>query len=283
MIRIIALDLDGTLLDSRKGLSPRNCRALEKAAEKGVHIVPTTGRFFGMMPECVRQLGFVRYAITVNGAAVFDRERDETVLREEIPLDMALGVIDALDRHDVIYDCYRNDWGWMNSAFIEKAGLYATDVHYLDMVRRFRNPVENLHEHLESTRAEGDVQKVMMFSRVDDPTAAELSAVRGTIAAEFPRIRVTASTWNNLELNIETAHKGNTLRRFAESLGYGLGECMAIGDGLNDLTMVESARYGVAMANAAEEVKRKAASLTLSNDEDGVAAAIEKAMAEGLI
>ena len=70
-IRIISLDLDGTLLDSQKRLSDANRAALEEAAAKGVHIVPTTGRFFGMMPQAVRDLPFVRYAITINGAQVY--------------------------------------------------------------------------------------------------------------------------------------------------------------------------------------------------------------------
>ena len=72
-VKIISLDLDGTLLDSQKRLSEENRLALEEAAERGVLIVPTTGRFFGMMPQAVRDLPFVRYAITINGAQVFDR------------------------------------------------------------------------------------------------------------------------------------------------------------------------------------------------------------------
>ena len=115
-IRIIALDLDGTLLDSQKRLSSANRAALERAAGKGILIVPTTGRFFGMMPPAVRDLPFVRYAITINGAQVYDRETDTALVRDEIPLETALGVMELLDGHDVIYDCYRNNWGWMTAA-----------------------------------------------------------------------------------------------------------------------------------------------------------------------
>ena len=123
-IKIIALDLDGTLLDSQKRLSEGNRAALEEAAAKGVHIVPTTGRFFGMMPQAIRDLPFVRYAITINGAQVYDRETDTAIVREEIPLDMALDIIRLLDRYDVIYDCYRSNWGWMTGSLQAKAGSY---------------------------------------------------------------------------------------------------------------------------------------------------------------
>ena len=274
-IGIVALDLDGTLLDSRKRLSPRNRAALERIADAGVLVVPTTGRFFGMMPEAVRELPFVRYAITVNGAQVYDRETDSALVREEIPLGDALAIMELLDGHDVVYDCYRDNWGWMTAALKAKAEDYATDEHYIRMVREFRRPVPDLKAHLRETASKGGVQKIMLFSRRDDRDAAELMAER------FPQIKVTASTWNNLELNAAAAHKGNSLRRFAEHLGLTLSNCAAFGDGLNDLSMVEMAGVGVAMANAAPEVKCVAARVTLSNDEDGVAAVLEQLEAEG--
>ena len=279
-IRIIALDLDGTLLDSEKRLSEVNRAALERAAEKGVLIVPTTGRFFGMMPPAVRDLPFVRYAITINGAQVYDRETDTAIVRDEIPLDMALGVMEVLDRYDVIYDCYRQNWGWMTAALQDKAADYATNEHYLRMVREFRRPVPELKAHLRETADQGDVQKVMLFARKEQGTGNReqgvLDEIRLELATKFPEIKVTASTWNNLELNIRTAHKGNALKRFAEHLGFGLGNCMAFGDGMNDFTMVEAAGLGVAMANAEPEVKRVARDVVPSNDEDGVAKGLDK-------
>ena len=143
-VKIIALDLDGTLLDSSKNLSESNRVALERAAAAGIHVVPTTGRFFGMMPECIRSLPFVRYAITVNGAQVYDRETDTAIVREEIPLATALGLMRILDAHDVVYDCYRNNWGWMTESMRAKAEDYATDDHYLRMIRDFRSAVPEL-------------------------------------------------------------------------------------------------------------------------------------------
>ena len=282
MIRIIALDLDGTLLDSEKRLSGANRDALARAAAKGVLIVPTTGRFFGMMPPAVRDLPFVRYAITINGAQVYDRETDTAIVRDEIPLDMALQVMELLDRYDVIYDCYRQNWGWMTAALQDKAADYATNEHYLKMVREFRRPVPELKAYLRETAADGDVQKIMLFARREEgrgkreESCGVLNAIRAEMAEKFPEIKVTASTWNNIELNIKSAHKGNALKRFAEHLGFGLESCMAFGDGMNDFTMVEAAGVGIAMANAEPEVKRVAKDVVPSNDEDGVAKGIEK-------
>lgn len=275
-IKIVALDLDGTLLDSQKRLSERNRRALERAAAKGVLIVPTTGRFFGMMPEAVRDLPFVRYAITINGAQVYDRETDKAIVREEIPVDAAIRMMELLDGHDVIYDCYRDNWGWMTASLQAKAPDYATDEHYLRIVREFRRPVPELKAHLRETAASGGVQKIMLFSRRADAEARELAAIRREMAEKFPDIKVTASTWNDLEFNASAAHKGNALKRFAEHLGLTLDNCAAFGDGLNDLTMIEAAGLGVAMSNAVPEVKAAASRIAPSNDEDGVAVVLEE-------
>ena len=280
-VRIIALDLDGTLLDSQKRLSEVNRDALARAAAKGVLIVPTTGRFFGMMPPAVRDLPFVRYAITINGAQVYDRATGAAIVREEIPLATALSVMELLDGYDVVYDCYRSNWGWMTQSLQDKVADYATNEHYLRMVREFRKPVPELKAHLRATASEGDVQKIMLFARNAPADGAEapaevLADIRRAVAVRFPEIKVTSSTANNLELNIASAHKGNALKRFAEHLGLTLANCMAFGDGMNDFTMVEAAGLGVAMANAEDEVKRVAKDVTLSNDEDGVAKGIDK-------
>jgi Cof subfamily protein (haloacid dehalogenase superfamily) len=173
-----------------------------------------------------------------------------------------------LDGFDVIYDCYQDNWGRMTASMQARAADYAPDAHYLKMIRELRKPYPDLKAHLEE---EGrDVQKIMLFAR-------DLS-VRARIAdglkVRFPELAVSASTFNNLELNSARAHKGLALKRFAEHLGFGLENCMAFGDGANDLTMVKAAGVGVAMSNACPEVLAAADYVTLSNDEDGVAAAI---------
>ena len=276
-IRIIALDLDGTLLDSGNNLSAVNRSALASAAEKGIHVVPTTGRFFGGMPESIRALPFVRYAITVNGAQVYDRATDAAIVREELPLEKALAVMRYLDGFDVIYDCYQDNWGRMTAAMQERAADYAPDAHYLKMIRELRKPYPDLKAHLEE---EGrDVQKIMLFAR----DLAVRAQIADGLKARFPELAVSSSTFNNLELNSANAHKGLALQRFAEHLGLGLENCMAFGDGANDLTMVRAAGIGVAMANACPEVLAAADYVTRSNDEDGVAAALRhfRACAEG--
>ena len=113
-----------------------------------------------------------------------------------------------------------------------------------------------------------EVENVPELDLSSDVTITE------AVTARFSSIKVTSPTWNNLELNIATAHKGNSLKRFAEYLGYTLDNCMALGDGTNDLSMIEAAGLGVAMSNAHPLVLAAADHVTVSNDEDGVAKAI---------
>lgn len=269
-IRIIALDLDGTLLDSEKRISPRNRAALEDAASRGILVVPTTGRFYAAIPAVVRDLQFVRYAVTSNGASVFDRVENRSVSEIPIPLHAALDVLDALGSFDCICDCYMDDWGWNSESNVEKADEYAPDAHYAAMIRDLRTHVPSLRDHLMATGH--DVQKILAY--VKDPSLYD--RIVKAVAAVAPGTVATASNSRMFEFNAAGAHKGAALSRLAESLGFRMQNVMAFGDGLNDLTMVRDSGLGVAMANAAPQVLSAARFVAPSNDNDGVAVALER-------
>lgn len=268
--KLIALDLDGTLLDSEKRITARTRAALDAAAARGIHIVPTTGRFFDAMPQCVRDLPFVRYAITCNGAAIYDRAEGRNIGECLIPLGKALAILGVFARFDVICDCYMDNWGWNSESNVAKADEYAPDAHYAAMVRDLRTHVPDLGEHLRKTGH--DVQKLLVYAK--DP--ALYRPIVAAVEEVVPGIVATASNSRMFEFNAPGADKGSAIARLAASLGFGMDRAMAFGDGLNDLTMVRDAGVGVAMANAVPEVLAAAKIVTASNDEDGVALAIER-------
>ena len=267
-IRLIALDLDGTLLGSDKQLSEENAAALARAAEEGIEIVPATGRFYRGMPQNIRELSYVRYVITVNGAQVFDVARQETVCGSEIPWERAVAVMERLDKLDVIYDCYQDGWGWMTRAFYDKAEQYAANVHSLDMIKNLRTPVPELKATLKE-RAKG-VQKIQIFFR-DMALRAEMLRA---FPQEFPDLVVTSSIVNNIEFNSREATKGVALEKLAAHLGVPVEQTMAFGDDRNDIPMLRAAGIGVAMGNAEEEVKNAADYVTDRCDDSGVAHAM---------
>ena len=269
-IRIIALDLDGTLLNSNKELTPGNLAALQKAADAGIEIVPTTGRFYGGMPEVIRKLPFVHYAITINGAAVYDVRKQQDIAKAEIPMQKAVEIMEYLDTLPVIYDCYMDNWGWMTRAMWEKAEEFAPNAHYLKMIRELRQPVPELKAHLKETGH--DVQKIQFF--VQDMKLHE--ELLQSLPIQFPEAAVSTSVGNNIEINDLHANKGEAIGKLAAYLGFDISETMSFGDGLNDLSMIKAAGIGVAMANACSEVLTAADEMTLDCDHDGVAAGIEQ-------
>lgn len=269
-IRLILLDLDGTLLNSAKELTARSRAVLQRAADAGVEIVPATGRFFDGMPEQIRALPFVHYAVTINGAEVLDLRRNRPLYTAEIPFSRAIEIMRWLDTLPVIYDCYMDNWGWMTAAHREQAAEFAPNAHYLKMIRELRKPVSELKAFLEEKQR--GVQKIQLFMR----DASQKAALMSELTRRFPETAVSSSVANNVEINDSGANKGEALRQLAAHLELDILQTMAFGDGLNDLAMIQAAGIGVVMENGEAELKQAAKYVTASCDADGVALAIEK-------
>lgn len=269
-IKLILLDLDGTLLTSEKTLSRENRAALEKAAGRGIEIVPATGRFYRAIPEEVRSLDFVRYAVTVNGGQIYDALEDKVLHRAEIPIGLAERVFDRAETLPVLYDCFLDDHAYMTRRQYEMADDFVPDSFVRHAIKTLREPVDDLRDFV---RRQGrPLQKTQMFFRDMDLRAKMLPI----LTREFPELAVTTSLPVNIELNIAAATKGNALDFLCRHLGLDASQTMAFGDGSNDLSMLQVAGIGVAMGNAAPGLLAAADYVTRSNDDHGVAHAIEK-------
>lgn len=266
--RLIAFDLDGTLLDREKHIPTENLAALYAAAEQGIYIVPATGRIYPGLPEELKKLPFLRWCITVNGAYVYDAAEDRAVYREEISKELALRVIDYMEENHLFYDCYKDNWGYMDRRFYERAMDFMPDKGILDLLIRLRTPVESLRAYIEES-GEG-VQKLQMYFTDMEERSRQLSL----LPEKFPELAVTSSVKNNIELNSAAANKGAALTALCRHLGVAPEETVAFGDGTNDLTMLHAAGLGVAMDNAAPEVKAGADRVTEDNEHAGVAKVI---------
>lgn len=267
---IIALDLDGTLLTPEKRLTTRNLYAMENAAELGWEIVPTTGRFYNGMPEFIRELPFVNYAITINGAQVIDLKRRLIVYEAEMPYQQAVKIMEYLDDYPVVYDCYMGGKGWMSESHKERIDSIVADPHSRQMLRDLRQSVPDLKQFLLEEKQ--DVQKVQFFIKDD----MQHIRMMYSMPNKFKDVAVTTALDQNIEITHEHANKGDALIALAQYLGVEKKDTVAIGDGHNDLPMIRIAGTGVAMTNGIQQIKDEADWVTLSNDKDGVASAIEK-------
>lgn len=271
--KLIAFDLDGTLLDDSKRIPPENLLALEEAAKRGCVLAPATGRIYAGVPEEIRRLPYIRYYILVNGARVYDSGTGQILYRGEIPPELALRALAYMDTLPVLYDCYQDDRGWMSRRMWERLEpCFALEPEMLDFVRRSRQPVEDL---IETIRQRGKpVQKLQMHFRPEQMALRE--RVRESFPSLFPELTASSSLRNNLEINSVHAGKGRALLALCERLGIPPAECAAFGDGGNDRDMLLAAGLGVAMANAAPEVKAAADRIAPGNNEAGVAQALRE-------
>ena len=266
-VRLIAFDLDGTLLDDEKRVPPENLRALEAAADRGVVLVPATGRIVRGIPEQVKALPGLRYFIVSNGAGVYDAKEARLLYRGDVPVELALRCYEYMDTLPVIYDCYQNESGWMTRWMYETCEDYfPTEPHMLEIVKRLRVPVDDLKETL---RQRGEpLQKLQMFFKPEDLDERERQLRR--IPELFPELAATTSVSNNIEINSVNAGKGKALLALAKRLDIDPADTLAFGDGTNDCEMLSMAGRGVAMQNADPRVKAVADEICESNNDAGV-------------
>ena len=264
-IRLIAVDLDGTVLNDRKQLTPRTAAALTEAAARGVEIVPATGRTAAGLPADLLALPGVRYAITSNGARTADLASGRAI-RNYLPLDKALAAFDILARYDCMADLFQDGKGYTTAANRAAAYRFVPD-NLRDYVLNTRTILPDLRAFIASQ--ERGIEKLTIFF-LDE---AERQRAWAEVAALG--VDVVSSLPLNMEINAAGVNKGAGLLALAEQLGLPASALMACGDGGNDTAMVAAAGLGVAMANAFPEVKAAARYVTASNNEDGVARAVE--------
>ncbi len=266
-IKMICLDLDGTLLNSQKQISERNLQALRECAARGIEIVPATGRIADGIPLQIKKLPGVRYGITTNGAAIVNFEEGKVLDQRKIDYEKAIELLTFIAQYPIMYDPYINGRGITERRFLENMEAYGIPKEIQELIHTTRDLVPNIIEYVKEHRC--SVEKINLFFQ--DPEAKK--QMRKDLE-KFSDIIITSAMPYNLEINHPEATKGQAIVRLASLLGLKKNETMAFGDGENDFSMMEEAGIGVAMANGMEGLKAAADYVTVSNDEDGVWAAI---------
>lgn len=268
-IRMIGVDLDGTLLNSEKQLTAYTREVLKKAIEQEVAVVVATGRPFSGVPDELKHFPGMRYALTANGARILDMQKQKVVYENLLSGEIAEKVIDILKRHHAIHEFFVDGVGYMNEDGLKNVYAYFEDPHMAEYLQSTRIPVKDVKEKLQTMKCEVDkLQGIFRNQKDKEEALEELNTLSGIV--------VTAAMDNNLEINKEGTNKGLGLLQLGKSLGISREEIMACGDGGNDVEMLKEVGFAVAMANGSDPVKKAADFVTVSNDEDGVAKAIER-------
>ena len=268
-IRLIALDMDGTTFNSRKEITNRTRRTIAEAVERGIQVIPATGRPKSYLPQEIMSIPGVHYASTSNGASIIDMNKEEPLYEDLIPAERMPDIIRRIKDLPVIIELF-----YKGACYCDRSTLPV-----IEQILQERPSVQNGQAP--------EIYEDGIFDRLlQDPFPVEKVhlifsdlKIRKEIMDFYQKeniLDVTSAFAENLELTSKTATKSNALLRLAGILGISQEETMAIGDSFNDLDMLGAAGTSVAMGNAEPEIKETADLITKTNDEDGVAWAIEK-------
>ena len=268
-IKMVALDLDGTTFDSAGDISERTVRTLEEAAAAGAHIVVSTGRSYASLPQHIKDVPGIEYAITSNGAHVNLLHSGEQIFSDFLDPQAVERVAEL-----------KVETGADIEVFIN--GRAYTDESYYNDVKENGCAYRNASYVIWSRRPVPDVTALMLEHKHEIenvnfvyPTLEMLEEAKPKVFA-IENATITSSFINNLEVGGPNTSKKTALLWLTDQLGISTDELMCCGDAPNDQAMLELAGIGVAVANAWGGLKDHADYITESNDDDGVALAIEK-------
>jgi 5-amino-6-(5-phospho-D-ribitylamino)uracil phosphatase len=272
MIRLLAIDIDGTLLDSRGRLPDSHRQAVADAHARGISIALVTGRSFHFA-QPVAALMPPGTTLVCNNGALVKNEAGETMLRHLLPREAARRVLaetrahedsvaiifDRPDERQIIFE--RMDWSHPN-----RSGYYARNKAFITQAS----------SPLADTLVEDPIQ--LMFNGSVAPMRELVASLRRSAVGAQCAIALTEYERRDFSLVDITGagcSKGATLAKWTTRLGLARGEVMAVGDNLNDIEMLEFAGTAVVMGNATAALKERGYLVTCSNDEGGLAAAIQ--------
>lgn len=269
-IRLIATDLDGTLLGADKEISPRNARALQECMARGVHVMLASGRSLNAVARIAERAGLTdALVLSSNGARLDETARGPILLEDGIERNIAREAAERLISAGVYVECYSDDVIYMANRAPVKRHNHRPG-RTADGATLF---VEDAARFLDEGTAHA--RKLIVFS--DDP--GQLERARA-LMRDLP-LDCSSSDTDNLEILAAGAGKGRALTWYAERMNIARDEIMAFGDQTNDLSLMDAAGWPVAMDNAVDVVKARARLVAPHHDRSGVAAIVEKYVLEG--
>ena len=272
-IKLLALDIDGTLITSRGELTERNREAIEQARQRGVHVVLVTGRRFGSAHLLLQELQLDLPVVSHNGALTKDTRTLETIHLHALEVEIAHEVIHTARAHKTDMICCCDEPRGPGKMVIE--GVSETNVTLHRYIRKYRDALVEVADLVEFVAAP-PIQ--LMFSG----PCAQMDDFADHLDATLPgRIRLFKTRYPAADITVldaisPQASKGESLAALAGQLAIERHEVMAVGDNHNDLPMLHYAGLGVVMGNAEPEMKDHGFVETASNEESGVAQAIEQ-------
>lgn len=260
--KIIATDLDGTLLKSDTTVSSENLCAIKRLSKKGIKTVVLTGRTFYEIPYELRSCDEIEYFVYSNGAGIQSSKKG-IIYYNTFDRKTSCEIYEILDSFDTLIELYSNQFPYIDEEDYSDDSFeyYRIDESFLPEMKKSRKPIKNLKGLL--TDESYKIEMFDVFFRND----SEKEACRKLLLEKFDVIEITSSLSSNLEIIKKGTNKGSGLKKLCELTKYDLDDIIVIGDSKNDISAFNTAKTKYAVSNACVEIKSLADKIICSNDE----------------
>lgn len=285
MYKIIAIDLDGTLLNSYGQISEKNMFALRNAQEQGIQIVLASGRSTNSVKNIANDIGNNRYIICGNGSLIYDLQKEEIIYDKFIEKKKVLQIIKICEQNSIYYNVYTENMVIAKNLNNNVLFYHQENANKVESKKTKINLVDDIYKYVENL----DNENILKFTISDTSSIIFNSIIRKLReiknidvldVAHMSRKIIKSGTdevsleYYYTEITSKNVDKWNAIEWLAKKLDIQREEIMTIGDNINDKIMIENAGLGVAMGNSAPYIKEIADKVVANNNEDGVAEAI---------
>ena len=268
-IRCIALDLDKTTLNSEGHLSERNRKAMEQAIKSGIQIAVASGRSLDSLPGAVLEIPGIRYAITSNGAAVYDLKEKVCLRQYKLKAEAVRDILRETEGEDVTFEAFIDGKPYAEKEYVEDPVRFGAMPQSIPYIQGTRKPIPDMREFIGKHAEELDCIDVVVKSE------EHKQRLWKTLEKCVGDVYITSSVKQLLEISDVNAGKDAAAEFLIGYLGMSREELAGFGDGHNDRGLLKYAGIGFAVENASVECREAADRIVASNDEDGVAEGIE--------
>lgn len=286
MYKLVAIDLDGTLLNSYGEVSEKNTQMIQKAMEKGVEVVLASGRPIMSVKNLANEIGCNHYIICGNGAITYDVKQEQILYDRFLEKSKVLQIIRICEENSIFYNIYTKDTiltKYLNYNILfyhqENANKPEEKKTHIHMMQHIEEYIQNRKEedYLKITICDNDkiifgsiIRKLRTIRNVDVLDVAHMS--RKVIKDGTEKVLME---YYYTEITSKNVDKWQAIEKLIQTLEIKKEEVMAIGDNRNDAEMVKNAGLGIMMQNSAPYIQEMADMIVTDNDHDGVAQAIE--------
>ena len=287
MYKLVAIDLDGTMLNHYGEISERTKETVRRCIEKGVEIVLASGRPIDSIKAIAEELGIKGYFIAGNGALVYDIRKNEMIYENYIKKEKVLEIIKICEENSIAYNVYTDKVILTTNLKFNVLYYYKENLKKEENKQTNISIVENMYEYVENMKDEKFLKIticdqndtifhsiIKKLKEINDIEVLDISHMaRKIIKQGTEEIPVE---YFYTEISASNVDKWEAIEFLRKRMGLAKEEIMTIGDNINDKKMIENAGMGIAMKSSTMEILKIARDITETNDNDGVASALEK-------